>query len=350
MAKIDIADYVWPLLVCPQCNFSLSAARNQKTEGEIVCPSCAERFPVIDGIPHLFAYSESEIKNDPQKITLKQKTFYEDIAFPNYAGCETPALLLEKARSGVFAANLDKSIPMGAMVLEVGCGTGQLTNYLGMNYKRVIGCDMSTTSLKLGKSFRDTYDIHNTNFVQGNIFTLPFKDESFDVVICTGVLHHTHDAYEGFKRVLRLVKPNGFILIGLYNTYGRIATKSRQVIFGLNGFRMKFLDVYARRKMMDGAKLRAWLLDQYRNPHETAHSVRELLGWYRQNGVMPLAGVPTLSFGDEYGPDYGLFDENPIGDSFELTFIQMGWIFSLGSEGGLFAITGKKTNGINANL
>src|SRR5208282_4636118 len=62
--------------------------------------------------------------------------------------------LMEKATRGVFARLLGEQIPQGALVLEVGCGTGQLTNFLGMHYnRRVFGSDMCLHSLRLAQEF-----------------------------------------------------------------------------------------------------------------------------------------------------------------------------------------------------
>lgn len=341
MKMIDVPDYVWKVTCCPNCHTGWSS-QPKEDDMEIICPSCNMRFPVKSGIPLLSINPEKERGKDKNDITERQKEFYEDIAFPNYDDCDTPALLMEKARKGVFAESINNSIPMGAMVLDIGCGTGQLTNYLGMNYKRAIGCDISNTSLELGKSFRDRYQIYNANFIQANIFNLPFKKESFELVICTGVLHHTKNAYEGFKKILKLVKPGGYILIGLYNTYGRLVTRIRQHIFRITGFRPKYLDYFARNKLMEGLKLRAWLLDQYNNPHETTHTIRELLAWYKESGVKPLTGVPLLGKGETLNVNVDIFKPKELGNGFEHLLVQLSWIFTLSAEGGLFVITGRK--------
>jgi ubiquinone/menaquinone biosynthesis C-methylase UbiE len=57
-----------------------------------------------------------------------------------------------------------------------------------------------------------------------NLFRPPFQDNSIDVLICNGVLHHTGDARKGFETLLRKVKLSGHILIGLYNSYGIFST------------------------------------------------------------------------------------------------------------------------------
>ncbi len=118
-------------------------------------------------------------------------------------------------------------------MLEVGCGTGQLTNFLGISCRRVIGADLCLNSLRLGERFRREHDLDRVQFVQMNLFRPCFKPEQFDVILCNGVLHHTSDPYGGFRGLLPLLKPGGHIVIGLYNRYGRLMTDTRRRIFRL---------------------------------------------------------------------------------------------------------------------
>ena len=48
-------------------------------------------------------------------------------------------------------------------------------------------------------------------------------------------LHHTKDPYGAFKILVKSLKPNGYILIGLYNKYGRLRTLIRRYIFKFFG-------------------------------------------------------------------------------------------------------------------
>src|SRR6185295_14567796 len=119
----------------------------------------------------------------------------------------------------------DAQLPKGAIVLEAGCGTGQLSNFLGMSWERkVFAGDLCLNSLRLAKGFADRYAIKNVAFLQMNLFRPPFRDETFDVVISNGVLHHTGDCEGAFRSILTKLKRGGLILIGLYNSYARLPT------------------------------------------------------------------------------------------------------------------------------
>ena len=300
-------------------------------------------YPVIDGIPRLLTPTKSE---EEEKVRQKMQKFYEQFTFPGYDGIDNPSVLMDKAKKSGFGRWLDEAISPMATVLEVGCGTGQMTNFLGLvSTRTVTGTDMSIASLTLGQTFKDQFDLKNVSFVQGNIFALPFKPNSVDVLICSGVLHHTPDPYGGFKELLKRVKPGGTIVIGLYNTYARIPLGLRKCLFTCTGNAFRWIDSHMRRKDVDASKKEIWFNDQYKNPHESWHSVDEVLKWFAENDVEFLSGVPNIGgmIDGETAQNQKLFEKHPQGSSIQHVMKQLGWMFTIGREGGLFVLVGKKT-------
>ena len=54
-----------------------------------------------------------------------------------------------------------------------------------------------------------------------------YKDANkYDLVVSLGVLHHTKSARQAFKELVKVTKPGGYIVIGLYHKYGRIIETS----------------------------------------------------------------------------------------------------------------------------
>ena len=90
--------------------------------------------------------------------------------------------------------------------------------------RRVVATDLCLNSLKLGEEFRGKHGLDRIAFLQMNLFRPAFKPGAFDVVLCNGVLHHTSDPLGGFRGLAPLVKPGGYVVIGLYNVYGRLLT------------------------------------------------------------------------------------------------------------------------------
>jgi hypothetical protein len=90
-----------------------------------------------------------------------------------------------------------------------------------------LGRDICLNSLRLANAFRERYRIANAAFLQMNLFRPPFRDNSIDVLLEWGAPPY-RDPRKGFEILLRKVKPDGLILIGLYNSYGRLPTLWRR--------------------------------------------------------------------------------------------------------------------------
>ncbi|MBF0518746.1 MAG: methyltransferase domain-containing protein [Nitrospirae bacterium] len=325
------------IFVCPACSGALNISINRYI---IECPGCNISFKCEDGIPLMFYPGEFNPNTD---VTETVKAFYEETPFPNYEELDSKWRLIEKSEKGTFARLLDRQIPYGAVVLEVGCGTGQLSNFLGIKGGRtVIGTDICVNSLKLGAEFRAKNTLNDVAFFQMNLFRPIFRPESFHIVICNGVLHHTGDPFLGFKSILKLVKKGGFIIIGLYNTYGRIPTAIRRFIFKISGDRFKFLDSRLRDKSLEYRKRHTWFMDQYKHPHESTHTIDEVLDWFAQSGVEYTNSIPKAKAFESFSQEEKLFKLNDKGTFFDHLLVQCGIVFKKNSEGGFFTMIGRR--------
>ncbi len=310
--------------------------------GLFVTLNTGRRIDVTDGIPNFFVPTEYSPDKGMPDVTEIVKSFYEETPFPNYDGFDSRESLAAKARRGVFAALLDEQLPEGALVLETGCGTGQLSNFLGMSWRRkVFAGDICLNSLRLAKGFADRYAIRNVAFLQMNLFRPPFRDGVFDVVISNGVLHHTGDCEGGFRSILGKVKPGGFILVGLYNSLGRLPTLWKRWAFRTFGARLYFLDPRLRDWSHEPDRIKAWFMDQYRHPHETKHSMDEVLGWFEKYGVEFVNGIPHLD-GGSFSENEQLFSPHSPGTLVTRTMAQTAMLLSGGKDGGLFIMIGRK--------
>ncbi|HEU5305513.1 MAG TPA: class I SAM-dependent methyltransferase [Gemmatimonadales bacterium] len=297
------------------------------------------RFPVQDGIVRAFVPHEPA----PGDVTETIMAFYEDNPFPNYEGTEDVGSLIEKSVARGFPEMLNRSIPPSATVLEVGCGTGQLGNFLSIANRRVLSVDLCLNSLRLAQRFRDANGLTRVTFAQMNLFRLPLQPERFDVVICTGVLHHTAEPRLGFQGLLPLLKPGGHVLIGLYNRYGRLKTRCRRRLAGVLGERVAALDPYLEKFRVTRDKRRAWFMDQYRNPHESLHTMDEVLGWFDEAGIRFVRALPSTVFGSRFSLEYrnSLFDEESRGSRLDRLFSQLQQMVE-DTEGGLFIVIGRR--------
>ena len=322
---------------CPACGGALNAP---SARSGIECSKCNRSFICEKGIPLLFWPNEWDSTID---VLKNVKSFYEENPFPSYEDVDSIWSLRKKAETGVFARLLDDQIPHSARILEVGCGTGQLSNYLGSKWgKTVFATDISLGSLKLGQEFKELNHIDNVAFFQMNLFRPIFIPESFDFVICIGVLHHTNDPFLGFQSILRLLKKDGFIIVGLYNSYGRIPADIRRFIFKFSGNRFKFLDHRLRTKNISDKRKHMWFMDQYQNPHESKHTFEEVLSWFDRSGVNYINSVPKSTAFESISAEENLFETNARGTKLDHLFIQIGMLLRGGKEGGLFIMIGRK--------
>ena len=78
---------------------------------------------------------------DGDKISLIQSKFYNEVKFPNYDEIDDFGTLLEKSKRSTFFKKLDQEIKMFSKVLEVGCGTGQLSLFLSRYQRQIFSID-----------------------------------------------------------------------------------------------------------------------------------------------------------------------------------------------------------------
>ncbi len=312
----------------------------------MACEQCSAIYAVQDGIPLLFhphgGVAERNGIEKRQDVTDIVEAFYEENPFPNYDDLDSRESLTIKAKRGIFARLMDEQIPQGALVLEAGCGTGQFSNFLGLSWKRkVFGSDLCLNSLRLAKGFKDRNKIQNAAFLQMNLFRPAFQNNSFDVVISNGVLHHTGDPLGGFRSIARLVKPGGVIVIGLYNKIGRLTTDARRVLFNVFGDGLRFLDAHMRNNNYNEARKRAWFMDQYKHPRESSHSYDEAIEWFESNGFQFLFSIPKIGSG-EFSENERLFVPQGKGTPFGRFATQLQMLMSGGVDGALFIMIGRK--------
>ena len=276
--------------------------------------------------------------NETKKVT----SFYKESPFPNYESNDNKSTILDKGNKNYLTSKFKNFIGYKKDVLEVGCGTGQLAIYfaLGTN-NRVVGLDPTIESLKLAADFSKKQNIDNIDFINADIFDDVLADKYFDFIWCNGVLHHTKDPYKAFRVLIKSLKNEGYVLIGLYNKFGRIRTVFRRYMFKIFG--SKYLDIFdptLRNLKNNEEERKAWIRDQYIHPIESLHTIDNVLEWFNKNDIEFINSIPSSNFEDN---DENLFSKKSEGDLYSRVINQLSMIFSnLGSDGGLFIVIGKK--------
>ena len=274
--------------------------------------------------------------------TKKVSQFYKVTPFPNYKDNDDKKSILYRGNKNILAHQFKNYIGNNKNVLEVGCGTGQLSIYFALeSNNNIVALDPTLTSLNLAKNFANKNNISNISFLNVDIFDDVLSDEYFDFIWCNGVLHHTKDPYLAFKILIKSLKKGGYVLIGLYNKIGRSRTIIRKYfsrIFGLEI--LKLLDPTLRKLKLDEHEKNAWIRDQYLHPVESLHTIDEVLKWFKENNIEFISSIPSSDF--DYNYD-NIFEKKPEGTYYSRIINQISMLFNrLGSDGGLFILIGKK--------
>ncbi|HZR09598.1 MAG TPA: methyltransferase domain-containing protein [Myxococcales bacterium] len=314
------------LLACPRCQGALEPPL-------LSCSRCGARYPLEEGIAGVRLAGDAR--------TEAVRGFYAQAPFPAYPPRDSYGWLRARAERSEFARLLDRAIPGDARVLEVGCGTGQMSLFLATADRLVIGADLARPSLELAESARRRYGIDRAVFVETDLRAPGLRPFAFDVVYSSGVLHHTPDPRASFAAIVRLVRPGGMLVLGLYNAYARLPHRLRRGVARLTGFRWFPGDPVLRERRAEPARREAWLRDQYRHVEEHRHTLREVQGWFRENGVEYVRAYPDTQLAAEPLREDGLFRAVDDDWGFENLLAQLSWARTLAHEGGLFVVVGR---------
>jgi SAM-dependent methyltransferase len=319
-----VVDVCWDLLACPVCESDLAE--------DGACPGCGARYEAPDQIPNLRVATEERVD--------RVRSFYESAPFPGYPPRDSLTWLRARAERSRFACLLDQTIAGNARVLEIGCGTGQMSLYLARGERTVVGADLTRASLLLGAAAARRFRLPRVQFIETDLLKPGLRSSAFDVVYCSGVLHHTPDPRQSFARIARLARPGGMIVLGLYNTFARIPFRLRRVVARLSGFRIFPLDPVLRDRQNEPARRQAWLRDQYCHPEEHRHTLSEVQSWFAENRVEYVRTYPSTLIGEDSENLFTAAQDNWLPEAW---LAQISWMYSLGGEGGLFITIGRRT-------
>ena len=208
-------------------------------------------------------------------------------------------------------------------ILVAGCGTSQAARHaLRWPNGRVTGIDVSETSLHETDLLRERYSLENLSLHQLPIERAAELEDDFDLIICTGVLHHLADPGLGLEALSKAVRPDGSLHLMVYGRYGRTGVSMMQEYAHLLGIRPTDEEMAALESTLReiptvhplSPMLRTTpdfrspdaLADALLNPRERTYTVPELLGlladhglrldrWFHQAPYRPQCGAPATT-------------------------------------------------------
>lgn len=196
----------------------------------------------------------------------------------------------------------DKKYRADLDILVAGCGTWQAAKYaLCHPAARVTGIDVSTTSLDHTERLKQKYNLANLVTRRLPIENAADLGRRFDLIVCTGVLHHLADPDKGLAALRSLLAPDGAIYLMLYAPYGRAGVYLLQQyarLLGIGTSSREINDLAAVVEALPPAHPLAALLrssrdalnadalaDALLNPRDRSFSVPQVFEFLDRNGL-----------------------------------------------------------------
>jgi ubiquinone/menaquinone biosynthesis C-methylase UbiE len=123
--------------------------------------------------------------------------------------------LQDQAQTLTDLLHHDTIYPADSRVLEVGCGVGAQTVILAENnpQAQILSLDVSSESVAAAKARVEEAGYLNVSFLQGDLFLLPFEDETFDHVFVCFVLEHLVHPRKALERLKCILKTGGSLTV-----------------------------------------------------------------------------------------------------------------------------------------
>ena len=148
------------------------------------------------------------------------------------------------------------------LVLDAGCGTGFFSNILNNMNAKVVGLDIITKNAISAKQ-----NIPRILSVGGDISVLPFKDDIFDLILCTEVLEHASDDVRALNEFFRTLKKKGTLILTVPN----------------NDYKKSSLESFLFSVFYELTNL-IYINKEHEELHRNFYSVHELTGKIKKSG------------------------------------------------------------------
>jgi SAM-dependent methyltransferase len=197
------------ILVCPECKEGfqievISVEKEEIMEGTLSCSACGAGFPIQRGIPRFV-----QLDDYVDTFSFEWNKFHDVQIDILNATDETERTL--QGKTGWSPGDLK-----GKHVLDVGVGAGRFAEVVSRWGGEVVGIDLS---FAVDAAYENVGKRENVHILQADLFHLPFREGTFDLMYSIGVLHHTPDTKKAFDAVVPYLKPGGEFAVFIY-AYG----------------------------------------------------------------------------------------------------------------------------------
>lgn len=173
-------------------------------------------------------------------VSVKVKDQYEANPYPrwryNSYSKENKLNIFSAINSEIYPSHIEPD-EMGVKdnttnILIAGCGTGiQIIEATRYENCEITAIDLSNSSISYAKRKVEEYGLENIKLFEMDILKIKQLKQEFELIECSGVLHHMKNPTVGLSNLLKVLKPNGYMKLGLYSKYAReMITKVRELI------------------------------------------------------------------------------------------------------------------------
>jgi 2-polyprenyl-3-methyl-5-hydroxy-6-metoxy-1,4-benzoquinol methylase len=331
---VAVAAY-FPLASLPQADL-LIKRRWSAPVAELIATQVREvheEGPLRASVPRLTAIDDG--------VSLAVKQQYEESPYPRWIKASPVGQTTIEAhlRQLFPLANIHNVVKTnGAEILVAGCGTGQHSIETARQFPgaRVLAIDLSLSSLGYAKRKTRELRLKNLEYAQADIVKLQSIGRTFDVIEASGVLHHLADPMAGWRVLLAILRPGGFMRIGLYSKLARQDLAAARLLIAQRGYGQSAEDIrrcrYELAGFGDGApqsKVVNWLdffstspcRDLLFHVQEHQFTLPEIDNFLRQNQLeflgFDLPGGTLQNFRRRF-PNHGTMTDLALWHTFEV--------------------------------
>ena len=287
-------------LACPVCGdpLEVGSGGDEMVNCSVAC-SGGHVFPVVRGVPRLLPSQQVSTAEAARSI---HESFSREWRHFDYEADRTWGQTVDERRAD-FLRHIDRPAEFLAdkVVVDAGCGNGALSVAIS-----TLGCDVLATDIS--DSVEAAYQHFNgasdrTYFIQSDLMRPALKPNTFDVVYCAGVLHHTPNTRATFESLLPALAPRGTIFVWLYwrehGLRARLSELVRRVLSPMPApvkhatvwlllpqslIRNRIRAARGHTEKLNAREVLVRMLDSYTPRYRWNHTPDEVRGWYDEHG------------------------------------------------------------------
>jgi ubiquinone/menaquinone biosynthesis C-methylase UbiE len=195
---------------CVECHHGI-----EYQTGDMTCSSCKRVYKNSDGVLD-FSTTSDKTQTVQEEVNHTTQAFawqWKKSNMGHNTGSKIYSKDLFLDRYGIDELELEEYIK-GKVVYDPAIGSGRVEHIFAKYAKEIYATDLSDAVYEAKNKLVKLFD--NIHYFKGNLITPPFRENSFDAVVCHAILQHTGNTFEGIKSLTNVLKPGGIIFFDVY--------------------------------------------------------------------------------------------------------------------------------------